>query len=142
MSSGAPSITVGRTEELMEPPGGTHTTTDLYSKLSADPTIFAKLRIKSEKADALAIGFDLAQWLKRQLFRTLSSALRNTSKASRPLPRRTPGTALPVRKAARVQAVTCLAQQAQPRKAWVNPGRDGDHRSPAVTQATPTLLSQ
>ena len=38
--------------ELMEPPGGTHTTTDLYSKLSADPTIFAKLRIKSEKADA------------------------------------------------------------------------------------------
>ena len=36
----------------MEPPGGTHTTTDLYSKLSADPTIFAKLRIKSEKADA------------------------------------------------------------------------------------------
>ena len=34
------------------PPGGTHTTTDLYSKLSADPTIFAKLRIKSEKADA------------------------------------------------------------------------------------------
>ena len=34
----------------MEPPGGTHTTTDLYSKLSADPTIFAKLRIKSEKA--------------------------------------------------------------------------------------------
>jgi len=25
----------------MEPPGGTHTTTDLYSKLSADPTIFA-----------------------------------------------------------------------------------------------------
>ena len=52
VSSGAPSITVGRTEELMEPPGGTHTTTDLYSKLSADPTIFAKLRIKSEKADA------------------------------------------------------------------------------------------
>ena len=44
--------TVGRTEELMEPPGGTHTTIDLYSKLSADPTIFAKLRIKSEKADA------------------------------------------------------------------------------------------
>ena len=40
------------TEELMEPPGGTHTTIDLYSKLSADPTIFAKLRIKSEKADA------------------------------------------------------------------------------------------
>ena len=60
----------------MEPPGGTHTTIDLYSKLSADPTIFAKLRIKSEKADALAIGFDLAQWLRRQLFRTLSSALR------------------------------------------------------------------
>ena len=52
VSSGAPSTTVGRTEELMEPPGGTHTTTDLYSKLSADPTIFAKLRIKSEKADA------------------------------------------------------------------------------------------
>jgi len=60
----------------MEPPGGTHTTTDLYSTLSADPTIFAKLRIKSEKADALAIGFDLAQWLRRQLFRTLASALR------------------------------------------------------------------
>jgi len=37
-----------------------------------------------------------------------------TSKASRP--RRTPGTALPVRKAARVQAVTCLAQLAQPVK--------------------------
>ena len=37
---------------LMEPPGGTHTTTDLNSTLSADPTIFAKLRIKSEKADA------------------------------------------------------------------------------------------
>jgi len=36
----------------MEPPGGTHTTIDLYSKLSADPTIFAKLRIKSEKVDA------------------------------------------------------------------------------------------
>ena len=36
----------------VEPPGGTHTTIDLYSKLSADPTIFAKLRIKSEKADA------------------------------------------------------------------------------------------
>ena len=36
----------------MEPPGGTHTTIDLYSKLSADPTIFAKLRIKYEKADA------------------------------------------------------------------------------------------
>ena len=35
VSSGAPSITVGRTE-LIEPPGGTHTTTDLYSKLSAD----------------------------------------------------------------------------------------------------------
>ena len=64
----------------MEPPGGTHTTTDLYSKLSADPTIFAKLRIKSEKADALAIGFDLAQWLRRQLFRTLSSALRVETK--------------------------------------------------------------
>jgi len=29
----------------MEPPGGTHTTTDLYSKLSADPTIFAKTRL-------------------------------------------------------------------------------------------------
>ena len=55
VSSGAPytrAYTVGRTEELMEPPGGTHTTIDLYSKLSADPTIFAKLRIKSEKADA------------------------------------------------------------------------------------------
>ena len=39
---------------LMEPPGGTHTTTDVYSKLSADPTIyhFRKLRIKSEKVDA------------------------------------------------------------------------------------------
>ena len=36
----------------MEPPGGTHTTTDLNSTLSADPTIFAKLRIKSEKVDA------------------------------------------------------------------------------------------
>ena len=36
----------------------------------------------------------------------------NTSKASRL--RRTPGTALPVRKAARVQAVTCLAQLALP----------------------------
>jgi len=35
-----------------------------------------------------------------------------TSKASRP--RRTPGTAVPVRKAARVQAVTCLAQLALP----------------------------
>ena len=66
----------------------------------------------------------------------------NTSKASRP--RRTPGTALPVRKAARVQAVTCHSQLAQPRKAWENPGRDSDHHSPAVTQATPTptLLSQ
>ena len=55
VSSGAPytrAYTVGRTEELMEPPGGTHTTIGLYSKLSADPTIFAKLRIKSEKADA------------------------------------------------------------------------------------------
>ena len=79
MSSGAPHTRAyGRPYGgiLMEPPGGTHTTTDLYSKLSADPTIFAKLRIKSEKADALAIGFDLAQWLRRQLFRTLSSALR------------------------------------------------------------------
>ena len=40
---------------LMEPPGGTHTTTDLNVTLSADdsdPTIFAKLRIKSEKVDA------------------------------------------------------------------------------------------
>jgi hypothetical protein len=44
--------------------------------LNARSTNFAKLRIKSEKADALAIGFDLAQWLRRQLFRTLSSALR------------------------------------------------------------------
>ena len=52
VSSGAPytrAYTVGRTEELMEPPGGTHTTIDLYSKLSADPTIFAKLA-----SDALA----------------------------------------------------------------------------------------
>ena len=65
----------------------------------------------------------------------------NTSKASRP--RRTPGTALPVRKAARAQAVTHHSQLAQPRKTWENPGRDGDHHSPAVTQATPTptLLS-
>ena len=94
------SITVGRTEELMEPPGGTHTTTDLYSKLSADPTIFAKLmRIKSEKADALAIGFDLAQWFssalpafRRQLFRTLSSSAlrlrsRKTTKIKKKLQR-------------------------------------------------------
>jgi hypothetical protein len=44
--------------------------------LSAEPTIFAKLRIKSEKADAYTIGFGLAQWFRRQLFRTLSSALR------------------------------------------------------------------
>ena len=67
-----------------------------------------------------------------EYFCNLQFAIR-TSKASRP--RRTPGTALPVRKAARVQAVTCLAQLAQPRKAWENPGRDSDHRSPAVTQA-------
>ena len=45
------------------------------------------------------------------LFCNLQFAIR-TSKASRP--RRTPGTALPVRKAARVQAVTCLAQLALP----------------------------
>ena len=44
---------------------------------SADPAIFAKLRIKSEKADALAIERDRSRWLRRQLFRTLSSALRN-----------------------------------------------------------------
>ena len=73
----------------MEPPGGTHTTTDLYSKLSADPTIFVKLmRIKSEKADALAIGFDLAKWLRRQLFRTLSSALRTATTRHVPSPGR------------------------------------------------------
>ena len=60
----------------------------------------------------------------------------NTSRASRP--RRTPGTALPVRRAARVQAVTHHSQLAQPRKARENPGRDSDHHSPAVTQATPT----
>ena len=45
---------------------------------------------------------------------------------------------MPVREAARVQAVTCLAQLAQPHKAWEIPGRDSDHHSPAVTQATPT----
>ena len=38
--------------------------------------IYAKLRIKSEKADALAIERDRSRWLRRQLFRTLSSALR------------------------------------------------------------------
>ena len=32
----------------MEPPGGTHTTTDLYSTLSADPTIFAEKFRKAE----------------------------------------------------------------------------------------------
>jgi hypothetical protein len=51
----------------------------LYSKLSVDPTIFAKLRIKSENGEKAAlktIGFDLAQWISAQLFRTLSSALR------------------------------------------------------------------
>ena len=63
-----------------------------------------------------------------------------TSKASRP--RRTPGTASPVRKAARVQAATCHSQLAQPRKAWENPGRDSDHHSPAVTQATPARWVQ
>ena len=31
---------------------------------------------ESEKADADTIGFDLARWYRRQLFRTLSSALR------------------------------------------------------------------
>ena len=41
----------------MEPPGGTHTTTDLNSTLSADPTIFAKRKAEdkvgtSEKVDA------------------------------------------------------------------------------------------
>ena len=40
----------------MEPPGGTHTTTDLYSKLSADPTIFAKLRIKSASISLNGLG--------------------------------------------------------------------------------------
>ena len=66
----------------MEPPGAM-CTMRLYSKLSVDPTIFVKLRIKSEngeKAEASAalktIGFDLAQWISAQLFRTLSSALR------------------------------------------------------------------
>ena len=57
-----------------------------------------------------------------------------TSKASRP--RRTPGTALPVRKAARVQAVTCLAQLALPRQAGNTQGGAAtalDLHSPAVT---------
>ena len=49
-----------------------------------------------------------------------------TSKASRP--RRTPGTALPVRKAARVQAVTCLAQLAPSRQAGNTQGVSS-HRS-------------
>ena len=48
----------------------------------------------------------------------------------------------PVHKAARgqeaSQTVTCLAQLAHPRKARESPGRDSDHHSPAVTQATPT----
>ena len=45
--------------------------------MNARSTKFAKLRIKSEKADALAIERDRSRWLRRQLFRTLSSALRN-----------------------------------------------------------------
>ena len=49
-----------------------------------------------------------------------------TSKASRP--RRTPGTALPVRKAARVQAVTCLAQFAPSHQAGNTQG-ESSHRS-------------
>ena len=40
------------TEELMEPPQVAHTPPQICTLLSADPTIFAKLRIKSEKADA------------------------------------------------------------------------------------------
>ena len=57
-----------------------------------------------------------------------------TSKASRP--RRTPGTALSVRKAARVQAVTCLAQLALPHQAGNTQGGAAtalDLNSPAVT---------
>ena len=47
------SITVGRTEELMEPPGGTHTTYRFVLEVERRSYhIFAKLRIKSEKADA------------------------------------------------------------------------------------------
>ena len=65
-----------------------------------------------------------------------------TSKASRP--RRTPGTALPVRKAARVQAVTCLAQLAIPRQAGNTQGEVAtalDLHSPAVTGPPPTTQS-
>ena len=66
----------------------------------------------------------------------------NTSKASRP--RRTPGTALPVRKAARVQAVTCLAQLAPSRQAG-NTQRGAatalNLHSPAVTGLPPTTQS-
>ena len=66
----------------------------------------------------------------------------NTSKASRP--RRTPGTALPVRKAARVQAVTCLAQLALPRQAGNTQGGAAtalNLHSPAVTGPPPTTQS-
>ena len=57
-----------------------------------------------------------------------------TSKASRP--RRTPGTALPVRKAARVQAVTCLAQLALPHELGRSQGEAAtalNLHSPAAT---------
>ena len=66
-----------------------------------------------------------------------------TSKASRP--RRTPGTALPVRKAARVQAVTCLAQLALPRQAGNTQGGAAtalNLHSPAVTGPPPTVTTQ
>ena len=65
-----------------------------------------------------------------------------TSKASRP--RRTPGTALPVRKAARVQAVTCLAQLALPHQAGKTQGEAAtalNLHSPAVTGPPPTTQS-
>ena len=65
-----------------------------------------------------------------------------TSKASRP--RRTPGTALPVRKVARVQAVTCLAQLALPRQAGNTQGGAAtalNLHSPAVTGPPPTTQS-
>ena len=65
-----------------------------------------------------------------------------TSKASHP--RRTPGTALPVRKAARVQAVTCLAQLAPSRQAGNTQGVSS-HRSQSPISSgdwgsTPTPL--
>ena len=73
------------------------------------------------------------QLVERITICNLQFAIR-TSKASRP--RRTPGTALPVRKAARVQAVTCLAQLALPRQAGNTQGEVAtalDLHSPAVT---------